>query len=414
MHKFNKVIRPQLKEYLSKNQIHIFEKFYNSLSAAYQKTIFEFCILYTIEKNKPLFRKTGAPNVIHPLLIALKAIEFKLNYKIICAAFLHDVVEDAAELSVKSKRLLPWENKDTLLVKHRNRHFATFTEKFRNLSKNLKSKNAPKSINQIIDIVDVLTRYKHNNEHYYDYIKHNYSDINKDHDLTTIYHAYIVKFIDRIDNIQSMDTELRKLINNKYKAELKILDHIESEKIKKQYRKRLEEQNSLLVDHSFSGGNRLNQIWKNTYIIIQSRMFFCKHPDIKTISNTDVIEMSLIENTLKVIENHKMNLRVYLPKDIITKWEDQAQKYKMLGGLTGSTKLLQSKPKKNEEYLIFNSTLDTFSQYLLKNNREFKKLQIDKETQYTYLTLIHEMLLEFKNNPDFVCDLNKDISLEDQ
>lgn len=412
MQRFNKVIRPQLKEYLSKNQVHTFEHFYDSLDSTYKKTIFEFCLNYTIEKNKPLFRKTGAPNVTHPLLIAIKAIDFNLDYKLICASLLHDVVEDAAELALKSKRLLLWENKDNILVKHRNKYFDSFSEKFIKLSESIKSKSAISEIKLIINIIDILTRFKYKNEHYYDYIKHNYSAENKDHDLNTISLAYIVKFIDRIDNIQSMDTELRKLINNKYKAELKILDNIESEKIKKQYRKLLEGQNSLLVDHSFSGGNRLNQIWKNTYIIIQARMFFCKHPETKTIKIADEIEMSLIDNTLKVIEKHKMNLRVYLSKDVINKWENQAKDYKKMGGLSGSTKLLTSKPLKNKEYLIFNSTLDTFSQYLLKNNREFKKLQIDKETQYTYLTLIHEMLLEFKNNSTFICDLTKDISLD--
>lgn len=412
MTEFYEKILPQISDLLTKNQLQALEEFFHLCPHKYQKNIILFCLNYTILKNQTLVRKTGVPNVVHALHVALQAIQYELDYTTVCAALLHDTVEDQVEEITKSKTFFLRDQKENFKTEIRKTSFEKFALEFTKFAQKQQSQQAELDMQIIIDLVDILTRYKTKNQHYYHYIKSNFGIHNTSFDVETIFNAILVKFIDRTDNILTMDTKLKKIINNKMKAELRILDLIDSERIKKKYRKILSEQNSLLVDYSFSGGNRLNQIWKNTYLLIRARMFFCKYPELHQQATARKIENALIDNTLKVVTHHKTNVRVYISNEIANKWDDLARMYNELGGLDGRTPMESTNPPKGKEYLIFNSTLDIFSQYLLKNNREFKKLQIDKETQYKYLALINEMLMKFKKDSNFVCDLSKEIELK--
>lgn len=413
MTEFYEKILPQIADNLSKNQLKRLEEFYHLLQKDYQKHLFLFCLNYTIIKNQSLIRKTGAPNVVHPLHIALTAMTYDMDYTIVCAAFLHDIIEDQIEEHVKTKTFFLRDHKVQLRINLRQEYFQKLTNDLTHIPQKTNDQQAKEDAHMILALVDLLTRYKTTNQHYYDYIKSNFSIHNTEYSKKIIYYAILLKCLDRTDNIMTMDTELRKVINDKLKAELKILEQIESDKIKKKYRKVLSEQNSLLIDYSFSGGNRLNQIWKNTYLLIRARMYFCQNPEFYNQPLTKKIEHNLIKQTLKVLVNHKNNLRIYLSDEITSRWDKLAKKYNELGGLEGRTPESVQKPPKEKEYLIFNSTLDIFSQYLLKNNKEFKKLQIDKETQYKYLALIYEMLIKFEKDPTFVCDLSKQVTLKE-
>ena len=201
-------------------------------------------------------------------------------------------------------------------------------------------------------------------------------------------------------------------MNKKIKSELKILEYFKSPRLKEKYKKIVNKQISLLVDHSFTGGNRLNQIWKNTYLLMRARMYYCQYKIYKRSKTAKQIENELIEKTLEVITTHKNNLKLYISEYTTTHWDNMAKKYADLGGLKGKTKRSVGKITQEKDYLVFNATLEAFSQYLLKDSKEFKKLQIDKLNQYKYLSLIEVFLQNLKDNKNFVCDLSKEVAIK--
>jgi len=403
-----------LKNYITKSQVNTFEEFYYSLKYKYQQEIINFALDFALKKNEGLTRKTGAANATHAVQVAVQAINFKLPYTSVAAALLHDVIEDEIDRLAKKTAAIPlWPlNKEKNKSEIREKLFANFIDEFYAKKLSKATKDAKNDIAHIIDVVNVLTRYRHEGQHYYDYIKKNLSNYNTEFPDAIIYDAILVKYLDRLDNITSMDTELRKVMNKKIRAELRVLNHIASSKVKKKYKKLLEEQNSLLLDYSFNGGNRLNQIWKNTYLIIRTRMYFAEHQDLYQHKKTQEIENKLLDGTIKVLQKHKDNLRVYLPAETTQHWDQLAKTYAKLGGIDGKTKTTSTKITEKNEYLTFNSTIEDFSQFLLKNNKEFKKLLINKETQYKYLSLIYEMLYRFLHDKNYVCDLSTVIEIE--
>ena len=58
------------------------------------KALIEKAYRYAEEKHKKQLRKSGEPYIIHPLHVAYIVAELGLDTQTICAALLHDVVED--------------------------------------------------------------------------------------------------------------------------------------------------------------------------------------------------------------------------------------------------------------------------------------------------------------------------------
>lgn len=399
----------KIQPYLTPSNIKRMAKFFNALKS-YEKGILNYAIEYTILKNQSRLRKTGLPNVTHPLNVAIRAIKQKLHFNIVIASLLHDIVEDQIEEKIQEIPLKK-KRKSDVRIKLRKYYFDIFLNDMNQLQTRIKKHSAKNNIQEIIKLVDILTRYNDPNQHYYHYIQTHFSVINKRYDKKIIYQAILLKCIDRIDNILSMDTKLRGILNDKIKVELKIIKLLESNKLQEQYKNLLSEQNSLIIDYSFSGGARLNQIWKNTYLLIHIRQFFCTNQKLDVQKKGRIIETELINSTLKVLIHHKNSLQLHIPQETTDYWDNLAKNYNEIGGFNGHTPSHLNPPKISGEYTIFNSTLEIFSQYLLKNNLAFKKLQFDKETQYTYLAVIHEMLNKFKSNPDFICDISKEIQI---
>ena len=74
---YNKLLK-EIKRYLNKNEILLVEKAY----------------LYAKEKHTGQFRKTGEEYINHPLEVSLILTEIKADCDTICAALLHDTIED--------------------------------------------------------------------------------------------------------------------------------------------------------------------------------------------------------------------------------------------------------------------------------------------------------------------------------
>lgn len=61
-----------------------------------QLKVIQRAYLIADEMHENQVRKSGEPYILHPLNVAYIAAEYKLDYETICAALLHDVVEDTA------------------------------------------------------------------------------------------------------------------------------------------------------------------------------------------------------------------------------------------------------------------------------------------------------------------------------
>jgi hypothetical protein len=397
-----KRIKDIIQEYLPPSKVKVFEKFLDELPDNNLQHIFSFAFFYTLKKNEDVFRKTGAPNVVHPLMITANAIHYKLDFVSICASLLHDVIED--EISTKTSSTL-YPNREERYAKRpplRRQTFRRFTEEFYSIFDKQRLKENKKMIDEIILLVDILSQHRHKTPDYYRYIETSFCA--KEYPKAAMQKAILIKYLDRLDNIITMDTRLKKMINKKVKLELDIIKELEAENIKVDYKKYTQSQLSLLIDHSFSGGNRLNQLWKNTYLIITGRLAYNKHKLYKKSDVAHLIEKELIEKTRNILTDHKNDLRLYLSEKVTNKWDQHAQEYADLGGIYGKTKANFSCMEK-KPFMIYNTTVETFSTLLLKNNKEFKKLQVSKLTQYQYLTLIDIMLRHFAQDDTFVCDL---------
>lgn len=410
MYTLNDLTIEKLAHILEPEKVKIFDKYAKKIDADNLCDVFEFCINFTLDKNKDLKRKTGAPNALHPLTIAINAIKNNLDVQSICASLLHDVIEDEIDITVKQeypKEKNTYEYKKIIRKK-------LFNDLQNHLNKFNTSEDITIITSEIIAIVDILTQYKNNAQHYYEYIKYSFSPANKTAKPEMIYKSILVKFLDRLDNIITMDTQLRKVLNEKTKLELQILNLIQSQKICDKYKKTIVKQNSLLLDHSFSAGNRLIQIWKNTFLIIIARMTFCHYKLIHRDEKAKVIEKDLIEKTKTILTHHKNDLKLYLKSSVTDYWDQQARIYALMGGINGKTRPETKKRiTKDNQYLRFNTTIENFSKILLKDNKEFQRLQIDKVVQYQYLALINEMLIKFSCESEFVCNIAQYVHLDD-
>lgn len=405
-----KYIYAHLKECLTQKQIDKFDIFYNALDATYQQELFIFSLNYTINKNKEKRRKLGQPNVLHALKVALKAIDYNLNYLSVCGALLHDVVEDSIEDYIKNHAFATKEEKTQKRLELRQRCFDEFVNDIMSVTTNEKAKD---DITDIIALVNMLTRYKDDNPDYLYYIKTSFGSLNIEDREQLKHKALLIKYLDRADNITTMDTQLKKIINKKIKSELKILDLLPTASQRKKYKETLLKQNAILLDQSFGGCNRLNQIWKNTLVLIKGRMLFCHYNSFIRDNISIDIESEIIEKTLNAVINHKNALRIHLNRKQTDLWDNNAKMYKKIGGFSGKTKEFTGQITEDNAYLIFNTTLETFSKLLLKNTQEFIYVQNSYIAQYQYLALIFEMLTHFQENPDFICNLSKYVILED-
>jgi (p)ppGpp synthase/HD superfamily hydrolase len=139
------------------------------------------CSEYAEKAHKGQFRKNGGPFILHPARVASLVVMSGVgSCEAICAAWLHDVIEDCCE--------------DTLFslytIKHNQRTLNDFLDN-----------NTSQDGNLILKLIEALT-FPEDEEKMKDQQKTEYYERMRDNDPLC---ASTIKFCDRIDNLSTVD-----------------------------------------------------------------------------------------------------------------------------------------------------------------------------------------------------------------
>ena len=365
------------------------EKEVNKKYGREKNKIVKKCMKECIKTHKGKERKTGGLYAKHPLEMSLNSLDYNVDYITLGGILLHDVVEELVDEKVsRFNGNLSKKEKNKLKVELRNNHLVSLSHNFFEFLEKEKLYTPKYSNNtkELISLVSKVSRYKTDKQTYYEYLKNLFSEKfvvgGKKVSKKDIERAIIIKLLDRKNNIESLYdlSEKPKLpsVKTKYKQ---MIDLYYSNKIKYiLFKKR---KNEIKLKNSLSGQRKLYGIWKNIYLINQTKNYLDKSRKSPRTKKIDRILDDLIKSTLDETKLNKYLLR--LDSDLSNNYSRLIDReilvYDEVGGLEKITQR-NEKAIKYEVYRSFDGTVDRYTSMIHEDEKEIKHTGRNKKVQY--------------------------------
>lgn len=347
------------------------------------------CMTECIKVHGSNKRKTGGLYTKHPLEMALDSLNYNVDYITLGGILLHDVVEELVDKKIENLNgTLSKNDKKKLRVNFRTSNLTELNHNFFNFLKeeNLNTKKYMNNIKELVSIVNKVSRYKTEKQTYYEYLKNLFSEKfmveGKKVSKQDIERAIIIKLLDRKNNINTLYSSSEKpklsFLRNEYK---KMIDEYRSNKLR--YLLFKKRKNKISLDNSLNGQRRLHGIWKNIYLINQTKEYLGKSrksPSIKKINKiledltkTTLNETKLNKYILRLDSGLSNNYSILIDKEILV--------YDDIGGLEKITQR-NEKVIRYEVYRSFDGTVDRYTSMIHENEKEIKHTGKSKKVQY--------------------------------
>ena len=365
------------------------EKKINKKYGEEKSKIIRKCISECLLAHKNRQRKTGGLYAKHPLEVSLDSLNYKIDYITLGGAILHDVVEELVDGTIRRlDQNLSGEEKNKIRVKLRTENI---NELNNNLSEFVKKENLNSSkyinvLHSIVNLVSKVSRYKTEKQTYYEYLKNLFSEKfvidGKKVSKRDIERAIIVKLLDRKNNIETMYKENEKpVLTNLKNNYSKLTDFYKTNKLK--YILFKKKSGKIDLKDSFIGQRRLYSIWKNVYLINQTKEYLGYSRKSSGTKKIGKILEDLIKTTLNETEINKYILRLdpSLSLNYTNVLDREVLMYDDLGGLEKITERTE-KSIKYEIYRSFDGTINRYTSMIHEDEKEIKHTEKNKKVQY--------------------------------
>lgn len=365
------------------------EKEVNRRYGEQKNKIIKNCMEECIRTHGKNLRKTGGFYAKHPLEVSLNALDYNVDYITLGGALLHDVIEELVEDEVSSiGENLSKHEKNKLRVKLREYHIGGMSKRFFEFLRKEKLESSKYSNNtkEIISLVSKVSRYKTDKQTYYEYLKNLFSEkfmvSGKRVSKKDIERSIIIKLLDRKNNIETLYSVEEKpsleTLKSKYNL---MMDLYRSSKLKYFLFKKKKHIPNL--KKSIAGQRRLYSIWKNIYLINQTKGYLEKSRDSPRTKKINRILEDLIKSTLNETKINKYLLR--LDPEISTNYSRLLDReilvYDEIGGLEKITQR-DERNLKYEVYRSFDGTIDRYTSMIHEDEREIRHTKKSKKIQY--------------------------------
>ena len=355
----------------------------------HKNKIIKNCMEECIRTHGTKKRKTGGFYAKHPLEISLNALNYNVDYITLGGALLHDVVEELVEDEISSiGENLSKPEKNKLKVKLREYHIGNMSKRFFEFlrKEKLESPKYSNNTKEIISLVSKVSRYKTEKQTYYEYLKNLFSEKfmvrGKRVSKKDIERSIIIKLLDRKNNIETLYSVEEKpnleALKSKYKQ---MVELYHSSKLKYFLFKKKKHIPNL--EKSIGGQRRLYSIWKNIYLINQTKGYLEKSRKGPRTKKINRILEDLIKSTLNETKLNKYLLR--LDPDISTNYSNLLDReilvYDEIGGLEKITQR-DEKNIKYEVYRSFDGTINRYTAMIHEDEMEIRHTGKSKKIQY--------------------------------
>lgn len=383
----DKSSKKELKEIYSLTNI--LEKEVNKRYGKQKNKIIKNCIEECIRTHGNDRRKTGGLYAKHPLEVSLDALNYNVDYITLGGALLHDVIEELVDDEVLAiGENLSKKEKNKLKVKLRDYHLGNMSKRFSEFLRKEKLGSSKYSNNtrEMMSLVSKVSRYKTEKQTYYEYLKNLFSEKfmvgGKRVSKKDIERSIIIKLLDRKNNIETLYSSDEKPNLSSLKTQYKqMIDLYYSNKLR--YFLFRKKKDSSKLKHLIKGQRRLYSIWKNIYLINQTKEYLEKSrvsPRTKKIKRIleDLIKSTLNETKinkyiLRMDSNVSANYSKLLDREILV--------YDEIGGLEKITQR-NEKSIKYEVYRSFDGTINRYTSMIHEDEKEINHTGKSKKVQY--------------------------------
>jgi len=318
----------------------------NSKYGEQKNKIIKKCMIECIKAHNGNLRKTGGLYTKHPLEMSLNALKYNIDYITLGGILLHDVVEELVDKEIlESYGELSKKNKNKVRVRLRDNELNRLSNTFSDFLKieDLYTHKYVEDTKELISLVSKISRYKTERQTYYEYLKNLFSEKfivkGKKVSKKDIERAIVIKLLDRNNNIETMYYQSEKPDPGDLEIDYKkLIDTYHQNKLKYLIIKR---KKHVGLKNSIRGQKKLYGIWKNIYLINQTKRYLNKSRKSSRTKKICKILEDVISTTLYETKLNKKILR--LDKSISVVYSRSMDKeilmYQDIGGLEKITNL---------------------------------------------------------------------------